>query len=568
MSSITQTIDSYIGGISQQPDQKKLPGQVTEAVNVLPDVTLGLQKRPGAELVASLSDGTLNSTTNGRWFHYYRDENEQYIGQVLRTSDSDNGKIRMWKCSDGSEKNVTFESGQESDITAYLQHIVDEDIQTLTLNDYTYITNRTKATAMLPATSPPKVYETYVELKKVAYSRQYSLNMFDDNTKQDVTTATRISVGLVASSNNYCDGNGYMVARGAREAMATKCDDSAGLNRDSLAPNTATGIFSVGTGQTLTDEGVGGTGASGAIDADHEYTLVVYNKNNNITSGCTYTRSSGTITVTHPSNHGYSTNDYVDLNFGGSATDGQYQLTKTADNTYTVTDYVLTSGTETSTAVSVSPGITTAGAKKDLYFQITNISQAIPQGAGSSVEYFARYTTTHDLLYGGKGWELGDYCYIWMKDGLYLVEIEEISTAKVQANLGLIRPQPTPFDTETTTTSEQVLGAIQTAILNSTQSDGNPSPWKVTSTPSTSNTYTSVSIIGNGLYINHTSPFNVSALDDELLNVVSDEIQNIEDLPSQCKHGYVVKISNTEANEDDYYLRFEGHNGRDGKGAW
>ena len=85
MASVTQTISNYTGGISQQPDEKKLPGQVVEAVNVLPDVTQGLQKRPGAELVASLSDGTLNSSTNGKWFHYYRDENEQYIGQVINT---------------------------------------------------------------------------------------------------------------------------------------------------------------------------------------------------------------------------------------------------------------------------------------------------------------------------------------------------------------------------------------------------------------------------------------------------------------------------------------------------
>ena len=100
MSSITQTIPTYNGGISQQPDELKLPGQVKDALNVLPDVTHGLLKRPGGQLVASLSDngdGALNSQTNGKWFHYYRDENEQYIGQISRAGD-----INMWKCSDGS----------------------------------------------------------------------------------------------------------------------------------------------------------------------------------------------------------------------------------------------------------------------------------------------------------------------------------------------------------------------------------------------------------------------------------------------------------------------------------
>ena len=620
MSSITQTINSYIGGISQQPDQKKLPGQVTEAVNVLPDVTLGLQKRPGAELVASLSDGTLNSYTTGRWFHYYRDENEQYIGQVIRRSGhADDGKIRMWKCSDGSEKIVSYyavdwktdtvytvgtyvianakvykcvttgtsaDSGTGPSSTGsviqdggaqwayqqtsaevqdplinYLKHTVDEDIQTLTLNDFTYLSNRTKATSMLATTSPVKVNEAYIELKKVAYSRQYSLNVFNTNDKTDVTTATRITVGLVASSNNYCDTNGYMVARGARESMATKCGDNSGLNRDSLAPNTATQIFSVGSGQALSDEGVGGTGASGAIDAYHDYTIAVYNTSNKVTK--TYTRNAATITIYHTA-HGYAVGDYVDLNFGGSATDGQYKIVSTDTNVYTVTDHYLTSGTEgTETAVNISKGTTTVGDKKDLYFQITNISQSIPQGSGNSIVYYARYTTTHDLLYGGKGWLVGDYFYVWMKDGLYLIKIDEVSTAKVQANLGVIRPQPTPFDTETTTTSEQVLGDIQYSLLTGTKANGDQGPWAGGLTDQIQ-----CSIIGNGLYLRHSIDFNVSALDDELLNVVSDEIQNIDDLPSQCKHGYVVKISNTEANEDDYYLRFEGHNGRDGKGAW
>ena len=56
MATITQTIPSYIKGISQQPDTLKTPGQVNVAKNVIPDVTEGLMKRPGGYLVSSLSD--------------------------------------------------------------------------------------------------------------------------------------------------------------------------------------------------------------------------------------------------------------------------------------------------------------------------------------------------------------------------------------------------------------------------------------------------------------------------------------------------------------------------------
>ncbi len=119
MTSITQTIPAYTGGISQQPDELKIPGQVKDALNVLPDLTHGLLKRPGGKLIASLSDNStsgLNSVTNGRWFHYYRDENEQYIGQISRTGD-----LNMWRCSDGAARTVQYGGRPWQASTAYAE---------------------------------------------------------------------------------------------------------------------------------------------------------------------------------------------------------------------------------------------------------------------------------------------------------------------------------------------------------------------------------------------------------------------------------------------------------------
>ena len=542
MASISQTIHQYTGGISQQPDEKKVPGQLADAINVLPDVTQGLLKRPGSELVASLSDhgtSTLNSNTNGRWFHYYRDESEQYIGQINRAGD-----VNMWRCSDGAVMTVSFESGQETAITNYLVHTKDEDIQTLTSKDFTFITNRTKATAMASTIEAARPNEVYVELNKIAYSRQYALNIYNDTTTQEVTTATRITVDLIASSNNYGGTSEEVVTRMAREHRArnypTRTDSTAGTGEDSLCPNTGTKIFNVTAGESATDD---------AISGKHTYLHVVYNRNNLVDSGVTYTRTGATITVTK-TGHGCVVDDYVDINFSGNATDGQYKIVSKTDDTFTFDDPYDT-GTTTSAAASYIKGVKTG--KENLYFQITNISQSIPQGAGSNVVYYGRYTTTHDMLFGGSGWQKEDYCYVWMKDGLYFVEIQEVSTAQVQANLGLIRPDPTPFDTDTTITSESVLGDLQQAIVNATGS-----PFSLNETK----------IIGNGIYLTDAASFNVATLDNDLINVVANEIQDIADLPSQCKHGFVCKIANTNATEDDYYVKFQGDNDRDGKGTW
>ena len=64
MASITQTIPSYIGGISQQPDELMVPGQLNAAINVLPDLTEALTKRPGSKYITQLD----TSTPTSKWF--------------------------------------------------------------------------------------------------------------------------------------------------------------------------------------------------------------------------------------------------------------------------------------------------------------------------------------------------------------------------------------------------------------------------------------------------------------------------------------------------------------------
>ena len=160
MAGITQTIPTYWGGISEQPDELKKPGQVTDAINVLPDVTNGLMKRPGSKLIGE----DLNSAEEGKWFSYYRDETEQYIGQIAR-----NGAIKMWRCSDGFEMTVNQDSAEQN----YLIHTDDSHVQTLTLNDFTFITNRLQTTAMSSTVETVRPAEAYIELKKVAYACQY-----------------------------------------------------------------------------------------------------------------------------------------------------------------------------------------------------------------------------------------------------------------------------------------------------------------------------------------------------------------------------------------------------------
>ena len=547
MASVTQLVPTLTGGVSQQPDELKVPGQVNVANNVLPDVTHGLLKRPGGKLVTSLSDGTNNSTTNGRWFHYYRDEDEQYIGQVSRAGD-----INMWKCSDGSEMTVT---GATTAMTNYLTHSNDEDIQTLTINDFTFLTNRTKTVAMASTIEPLRPPEIFIELKTIKYASQYSLNLFDSTATTPISTATRISVDLVRSSNNYCTSDGHMDTHANRPNNSTRCDEDAGQGSDDLGPNVGTRIFEITSGATLVDnDAVGGTlAASGdpSSDTSYSYLANIYGK----LFGGTYTQSGTTVTVSS-NGHGLSTNDEVYFDFlAGAGVDTTKQITVVDGDTFTFTADA--SATQSS-AENVNYALNNVQGRSNLYFRITTTGQSTPVGSGSNVEYRTRYNTTNDLLYGGEGWQQGDHFYVFMKDGYYKVTIDEVSTSQVQANLGLIRPNPTAFDTKTTVTAESILGSLRTDIL----ATGN---------------FNNVQQIGNGLYISRTSnvvggveqnTFNASTPVSDLINVVAGEVLTVDDLPRQSKHGFVVKVANSANEEDDYYLKFFANNGLDGEGVW
>ena len=52
------------------------------------------------------------------------------------------------------------------------------------------------------------------------------------------------------------------------------------------------------------------------------------------------------------------------------------------------------------------------------------------------------------------------------------------------------------------------------------------------------------------------------------MNVVSGEVLTVDDLPKECKHGMVVRVANSQSEDDDYFLKFFGDGDLDGKGVW
>ena len=195
MATVTQQVPNYVLGISEQPDELKLAGQVKDLVNAIPDVTLGCVKRAGSKFIKKITpnSGTLS------WFHIYTDQDNQYIGNV-----NTSGQFQIWRTRDGFSYHdnngegtnlIDYTNVLGNNAATYLHGWTEEtDIQALTLNEQTFFTNRNKVTSMMPDVipagqpnagqstghlSPALVNEAIIEIKTVSYGKQYALNIYD-----------------------------------------------------------------------------------------------------------------------------------------------------------------------------------------------------------------------------------------------------------------------------------------------------------------------------------------------------------------------------------------------------
>ena len=448
MPAITQTIPAYTGGISEQPDQLKVPGQVKSIQNAIPDAIKGLYKRPGAKRIGS--SPLTNVQSNGSWFHYYRDETEgSYIGQV-----ASDGKVRIWSCNDGTEKNVWYATDNSAyngatathtAITSYLtpsSASATEDIQALTINDTTFLNNRTKtvATTGTTDTRPHKNF-AYIQLLRTENGRQYALNIYDSDATTTIQTATRMkhtSNDLGTGKNSgQCKGIGTQVYSGAETNTGSKTN--------------LTFRLSVSGQQGIVD------GVGGSVEAD-EY-------------GCSYTID---LVLLH-GGEGWDTGDTIAVT--GPSTRGKHS-----------------------------------------------------SGSGSSNVYDAQAT--------------------------FNLEVTDHEELPVKASVKAVRPAPTPFDADTSVTTDAILGGIAGELTGVTV-NGNALNYK---------------IVGSGIYLYTAADaddFNVEVVNQDLMRVMASEINTIEDLPVQCVHNTIVKIANSKSDtQDDYYVKFKGENDKDGYGSW
>ncbi len=741
MAGVTQTIPNYIQGISQQPDELKIPGQVNDALNVLPNITKGLEKRPGSEFLSTL-DIHGDQLTSGKYFII--DQEEKFIGRIDKS-----GVIQIWdlqgneyevlqekktinfdpedptkdeigptyvkqdpykpggynwiscylsptymkrsiqqinitnagsgytsaptitigvqwatgvsysqyaqvfnadkiytatnagtsgntapthttgSVSDGA---VTWEyagtqatatatvvdgkvtsiditnkgkgyliptvtiaapsSGTTATATAalykpYLEHTGEDSIQVLNINDYTFITNRERRTemsdytldtnvddSMLDSTylkggwefqsrsmsgrnqiyyrSNKRPKEAYIELKQIAYNKQYGLNFHQKgDSKKSISRAKKLSVhwyGTAANATSY----------------SPTGDRTIGPHEEA---------------QTETTAAVDNAGTGGAFM--HNSTP----PNSSKDGTCRYTaREIFTINPTGKS--------YLNEKESDRRKYGPLKKTVDVDGVFNIKATELP---DFSDAAEYNPhpmmysekdnngDYTDRKDKVNLRFELKNT------GTPKAVDdkYECDYNIDIKLIHGGEGWKTGDVFFVVMEGTNYRIEVTDHEVIGYEASLGAIRPAPTSSSADEVVTADGILESIMAEFDRKMNPKDMKSGYDYTSNnPRTGEGWPwTARRIGNGIYFRmYTSDkingvadteypeeidWTVTASDSKLINVLTDEVNNVGDLPTHCRHGYVVKVVNSTSDKDDYYLQFKSNSApEDGPGVW
>jgi len=164
MASVTQQIPNFLGGVSKQPDDKKIPGQVREAINAYADPTYGLSKRPGTKWLGNLSS-TANEFQNGKWFYINRDAAEKYIGVIYGAN------IKIWNITNPTAT-VTVTNSGNSYLT-YGTSNAKDSLQVLTVQDTTIVANNKVTVTTQAAPSFTAKSKATIRLYSAEYGAEY-----------------------------------------------------------------------------------------------------------------------------------------------------------------------------------------------------------------------------------------------------------------------------------------------------------------------------------------------------------------------------------------------------------
>lgn len=211
-SKVIKTYPNLIQGISQQPPSLRSPGQGEAQENAVPSPSEGLKKRPGTEWVNTLANWPTVSTGEVQTHFIDRDSTERYVVVVGDQSQNGDSTLKVYDYADGSDNNIKDQNGDpavSADFTYLDCTDPSKDLKLLTINDYTFIVNKTISPALTSATSTERRKEGLFVVNAGNYSITYTIHVygtgfdrkveFKTNNATNADNAQWISTDYIAS---------------------------------------------------------------------------------------------------------------------------------------------------------------------------------------------------------------------------------------------------------------------------------------------------------------------------------------------------------------------------------
>ena len=512
MAAVSQKIPNLLGGVSQQPDPVKLPGQVRAADNVYLDPTFGCRKRPGTEYINTLnSDGSVPG--DARWFSIFRDNNERYAVALYTDPTL---ALKVWDLNDGTERTVTISESAE----AYFSGATQNTVEQISIADYTLITNTEAEVSMNTDTSASAEKAAIVTIDQVAYNTTYNIDLAKDgiSAPSKVYTATGIEVvpgSYEREDGGICSQSGaqtFTKASGAKSALSFRLVNQCqaylkGENDVSYKvklvedwkENPSWGVAAYGT--TITEN---------YDDEDGNFAFSI-----------TWTYGRGVF---------------------GSGQERWYPNEEVKGKNVDNAAYCFEKGNPTGKKREGSQG----GKVK--------IKEVVGK-QNNNARYVSRHKVDVQLINGGVGWRKGDTVTASMNGKNYTIRVTKDRFTYAYNSAG-----SASFTTPVDATSGVLdVGAVVSGLVSAVNGISN----------------FTAEAVGNVIKISNTAgrDFNLSVrggVTNKAMTVIKGLARDVAELPTQCFDGYRVKVNNTEdAEADDYYVKFEAEApGIPGAGSW
>lgn len=246
MGLINQDIKNLVSGISQQPAVLRHPEQLEAQINGLSTEASGLQKRPPTLFEANLGQNI--NTTNKPLIHFIdRDTEEKYM--VIFTG----AGIEVYDLQ-GNKQTVNI----KEDVNYIYTQSPRSNIKTVTIADYTFITNTLQTTKMSDTVDTNKwnTQGLLVNIKSGQYGRTYKIVVngatiasYETPDGSDKSHSKQIATDYIAEQlATQCVNNGYPTTTGSswlyieKTAYKTETGETV-YNQPSTTPAQQVDIF-------------------------------------------------------------------------------------------------------------------------------------------------------------------------------------------------------------------------------------------------------------------------------------------------------------------------------------